>query len=243
MVRVGNAQGTAFTIEVNKRQYLITAKHVVASLKPSDSIQVFSDNRWQPLNVKVFRCKDPVDIAVLVPPFQITQALPLEPTLSNMVWGQDMYFLGFPFGMSIPGGGTNGSYPIAIVKKGILSAISSQNGAKVILLDGYNDPGFSGGPIVFRHIGGPRYTFYLAGVITGFRPELVPVTKPVAVKPNQDLGGIESWRIVHLRSGQKAILEDTQEFVPLNTGIIVGYSIEPAVNLIHQHPVGPEIKK
>ncbi len=34
---IGKASGTAFTLEVDGRHYLITAKHVVATLKDGDS--------------------------------------------------------------------------------------------------------------------------------------------------------------------------------------------------------------
>src|SRR5579863_3331505 len=63
---------TAFTIDVDRREYLITAKHVVQDLKDEDKIDVFMNGVWSPHTVKIFRCEDPVDIAVLVPPHQMT---------------------------------------------------------------------------------------------------------------------------------------------------------------------------
>jgi hypothetical protein len=35
-IEVGPSSGTAFTIEVDRRQYIVTAKHVVATLKGTD---------------------------------------------------------------------------------------------------------------------------------------------------------------------------------------------------------------
>jgi S1-C subfamily serine protease len=63
------ATATAFTIDVDGREYLITAKHVVAGLKEDDKIDIYQNDKWASLPVKIFRCDDPVDIAVLIPPF------------------------------------------------------------------------------------------------------------------------------------------------------------------------------
>lgn len=243
MIRVTEQQGTAFTMEVEGRQYLITAGHMVGSLQDSDSIQVLNNGQWLPVSVKIFRCRAPIDIAVLVPFAQITPALPFEATLTGAFMGQDVYFLGFPFGLSIPWTNINGAYPIALVKRGTLSAIVVENEAKMILLDGFNNPGFSGGPIVYRRPGDPNVMFYVAGVVAGFHPELVPVTKPVTIEVGQDLNSIDPWRIGTLENGRKTVLRDTDEVVPLNTGIVLGYSIEHAVDLIREHPIGPEVKK
>jgi hypothetical protein len=53
---------TAFTVDVDGREYLLTAKHVVQSPKDEDTIDVFINDAWLPLGVKIFRCDDPTDI-------------------------------------------------------------------------------------------------------------------------------------------------------------------------------------
>jgi hypothetical protein len=62
----GGTSGTAFTIEVDDRHYLITAKHVVANIKELHStIQVCGDGgKCEDTPVTVLRCPDPIDIAV-----------------------------------------------------------------------------------------------------------------------------------------------------------------------------------
>ena len=97
-VQAGNDLGTAFTLDVDGRQYLVTAKHVVATLKPEDTVKIFKDGTWTSLGVKVFRCDDPIDIAVLSPPSQLTVSYALEPGGANMFYGQDAYLVGFPYG-------------------------------------------------------------------------------------------------------------------------------------------------
>ena len=87
--------GTAFTIEVDRRQYVVTAKHIVGKL-PNDAqstIQVRKKAGWSPLKVWIFKCDDPVDIAVLVAASQLTVDYPLEPTSNGMMVGQDAYFV------------------------------------------------------------------------------------------------------------------------------------------------------
>ncbi len=152
MVQVGSATATSFTIDVDGRQYLVTAKHVVAKLKAEDSISVSTNDLWTPVKVKVFRCADPIDIAVLVPPTQLTVSFALDPTMVGMRYAQDVYFAGFPYGLSMEGKTVNGLYPVAFVKKAIVSAIANESGVIKIFLDGHNNPGFSGGPIVYRDL-------------------------------------------------------------------------------------------
>ena len=58
--------------------------------------------------------------------------------------------------------------PLAFMKKGIFSATTNENGAVVFFLDGHNNPGFSGGPVVYRDLnqsGAP--VFYVAAVVSG----------------------------------------------------------------------------
>jgi hypothetical protein len=56
--------------------------------------------------------------------------------------------------------------------------------------------------------------------------------------PGEDLHKVEPWRIVKIK-GEKFRLEDTKQMVDTNSGIVRGYAIESAVNLIKKHPEGP----
>src|SRR5262245_45502547 len=66
-----NDTATAFTIDVDKRQYIVTAKHAVKQLSDNASIKIYNSNKWEDIDVKIFRCDDPIDIAILVPNMQI----------------------------------------------------------------------------------------------------------------------------------------------------------------------------
>jgi trypsin-like peptidase len=239
---------TAFTVDVDGRQYLVTAKHVVAGIKDEDTIEIFKGDSWSTSVVKIFRCDDPIDIAVLVPKRQLTVNFALPFDKANFYFGQDAYFLGFPYGLQSPGTGVNGVYPLAIIKRGTISGtIPVDKGRKafMVLLDGYNNPGFSGGPIVYRDLNASGVTMKLIGVVSGFRPEVVSAMREHDIKSPADAGGAakaQPWRIQQRADGSYFEYLDNGTYVALNTGIVQGYLIDPAIDLIHQHPIGPEAK-
>jgi len=238
---------TAFTIDVDGREYLITAKHVVKGLKDEDNIDVFMRGDWSSLKVKIFRCDDPIDIAVLIPPHQLTVNFPLS-SEGSFQFGQDAYFLGFPLGIQSPSQGANGPYPLALIKRGTISGIipiDVQKKAEMLLLDGYNNPGFSGGPIVFRDFAESGYVMKVTGVVSGFIPEVVPSMNEHDIASPASAGAAaksEPWRIRQRKNGTYFEYVNNGSFVALNTGIVQGYVIGPAIDLIHEHPIGPEVK-
>ena len=250
-IRVPGKTGTAFTMKVEGRQYLITAKHMVHDLRTDGSPQSIevrkltesaSSLRWERLTVRVFTCDDPVDIAVLVTAELVRQSAALEARPDGMPLGQEGYFLGFPLGYASPTKGPNSPFPIPFVKRGSLSTIFYSITADEMIFDGYNNPGFSGGPVVYedRADQNPnRSHFYVAGVVSGFIPELVNAANWRRARPQETLTGIEKWRIQQRQDGHTYVLEDTATVVPLNTGIINAFNIHHAVDLIKAHPIGP----
>ena len=95
--------------------------------------------------------------------------LPMEATSDGLTYGQDVFFLGFPYdllGKYIFG---PEGYPMPFVKK---ATVSLFDGA-VFLLDGHGNPGFSGGPVVFAR---PHETKYrVAAVISAGHAVRKPV--------------------------------------------------------------------
>jgi hypothetical protein len=245
---VHEGTGTAFTLDVDGRQYLITAKHVVTGLHDEDKIDVFMNDGWSPLNVKIFRCEDPIDIAVLIPPHQMTVNFDLPFDKTDFIYGQDAYFLGFPYDIKSAGQGVNGPYPMAMVKRGTISgthALDESKKAVVILLDGYNNPGFSGAPIVYRDLNQGGIIMKLIGVVSGFLPEVVPAMKEHDIASRDAAGDAakeQPWRIRQRKNGSWFEYLDDGTFVALNTGIVEGFVIDPAIDLIRKHAIGPEAK-
>ncbi len=161
-----------------------------------------------------------VDVAVLVPSDkQITKADPI-PYPYNFALGQEAYFLGFPYGLYTSFGGQG--LGAALIKHAYVSARVScaamyPDGDKdefFLLLDGLNNVGFSGGPIVAPDMFSPSTnvrTQKLIGVISGYRPEMVPLTVKGKTDPNSSTA--------------------------TNTGIIVATPFESVVDLIKSYVV------
>jgi len=194
LVRVGGIgpsaeTGTAFTVDVDGRQYLLTAKHVVAKLATNDFIEYARAGKWVRLPVQVFKCDDPTDIAVLVAPYQLTTAFEFPVDTSKIAYGQDVYFLGFPYGITLNGTNVNGTLPLPFIKRATYSNRSAKCRPKhsvLILLDGYSNAGFSGGPIVYKDPSSQSRDYRLLGVASGFQPEVTDVMKKHPIKSRDE---------------------------------------------------------
>ena len=100
-LRYGDNMGTGFTIDVDNRQYLITAHHVMPSVKANDSLLVHHANQWKHLDITLVGHGGPdFDVTVLALPVQLGPLHPLIPSSGGMALGQDVYFLGYPYGLS-----------------------------------------------------------------------------------------------------------------------------------------------
>ena len=76
-------------------------------------------------------------------------------------------------------------------------------------LDGHNNPGFSGGPVVYKMIN--QSNFRICGVISGYRCQQQP--------------GFISGSPLNIYFNE-------------NTGLIISFAIEPAVEIIRNNPDG-----
>ncbi len=114
----------------------------------------------------------------------------------------------------------NRKYPLPLVKMGIVSSMQyePQLGCSSIILDGHNNPGFSGGPVVFipdGHSPGNASQFSVAGVVASY---------PTYNEPVFD-------------NNQK----ETNLFIQNNPGLVIVYDIQHAVKLIEANPIGFEL--
>lgn len=214
-MQFGASTATCFTIDVDSKQYLITARHALPTNEESITIQLQHENTWKDLECKmVGTAPDDIDIVVLAPPHCISPSYPLEPTTKDLFLSQDVHFLGFPYGLQAEVGSHNADFPLPLVKKACISMLALQpEKTKILLLDGHNNPGFSGGPVVFSPNGNIQI-MRVAAVISGYRYEL-----------------------------NKVFLEEkeTDLSVRYNTGIIIAYPIDYAVELIKANPIGANI--
>src|SRR5262245_26406361 len=120
-----------------------------------------------------------------------------------------------------------------------MSASVNEKGVRTVFLDGHNNPGFSGGPIVYRDLERRDFAYKVAGVVAGYHFGATPVLKPEEIKLEQvKPEDIAQGRIIQ-RDGRPFRLNDIEQLVKFNTGIVVGYEIEHALDLINKIPIGP----
>ncbi len=202
-IKVGENTATAFTMEQMGRQYLVTAKHVISGLPQRGAhIQVFQMADWHELTVNIIYCKSKdVDIAVLEIPKDISVRYELEPDRASVLMGQEVYFLGSPYGLHSLY--SNGEYA-PFIKHGVMSAIDGLDpDTTVLYIDGFNNPGFSGGPIVYWD--STHSKMKLLGVVSAYKQE---------------------------QAKTKVGKSEVATNILTNSGIVIGYSIEHATAAI-----------
>ena len=216
--RVGT--GTAFAVDREGRQYLVTARHVVDGITGSDTVAVFHESQWKNIIVDVVGIgKGDVDVAVLSCPVRLAPPSPLEPSAGGLGWGQTAYFLGFPFGWDGGAEHINRDFPIPFVKAGIVSAIVPAIPTR-IYIDGHVNKGFSGGPVVFVPIGQPQNKIQVAGIVANYP---TPLQEPIVDKSGNP--------IVNDHGEPSAFFRE-------NPGFVVAMDIRHAIDLIDANPVG-----
>ncbi len=164
-IRCDTSCGTCFTVDIGNKRYLVTARHIAVGINDKANVEIFHGGQWKLLSAQlVGHGSDNIDISVLAPDQLFGAAHPLEVSTANMILSEDVYFLGFPFGWSSDSADLNAQFPLPLVKKGIISAFSGKD--PFILLDGHNNPGFSGGPVVRGN-----KPDQVIGVISAYRTE------------------------------------------------------------------------
>ena len=67
-IRYAGSTGTCFTIDVESRRYLVTARHVVESLENDAVVEISHNRAWVPLPVQlVGHGPEDIDLTVLAP--------------------------------------------------------------------------------------------------------------------------------------------------------------------------------
>lgn len=212
-IKYGQGTGTCFTIDYENKQYIITAKHVVLGLKNDDIVELYFNGNWTKITVKMIGHHPTADVSVFAID-TLLNAHKMEPTSNGITYGQDTFFLGFPYQLQDEmNGQINRNFPIPLVKKATLSCITKDDTGPYFLLDGINNPGFSGGPVVFTEPN--KYDFKVAAIISGYKFNEEPT-----YHQNQE----------------------TEISVRSNTGIIIAYNIVNAIELIDLNPIGKEIE-
>lgn len=181
-LKYNNCTASGFFVKHDNQTYLITAKHFVDSINhvskisgDTISINAYQDSTWKLVEGTVyFHDNKNIDIAAIKTKDIKIDSIYFGLTSKGMIYGDEGYFLGFPFGINImTDDSTNLYQPIPLVKRALLSAFYRENGVSILLLDAHNNPGFSGGPIVFKNydIKNP-YKWNVIGVVSAYRQQI-----------------------------------------------------------------------
>ena len=207
--------GTCFTIDVDGRQYIVTAWHVAKSIQERHTVQIMHDKSWKDFEVQLVghggSMKD--DISVFTTSLQLSSPqlkLVLEGGGNNYFLSQEICFLGYPYGFTTEVGKANNYFALPWAKGGIISSWNSEH----IFLDGHNNKGFSGGPVVCK-IGKEKLA--VIGVVSSY----IGLDEPTYL----------------LNEGEDSI-EQTELRYKYNTGIVVVRKIELALDMIRKNPIG-----
>jgi hypothetical protein len=169
-IKSGDEAGTAFGVDHKGKLYLVTARHVVAALPlAGGKIQVRQKGEWKDYEVigKLLPSSDDVDIVIL----QTNEKVPTPYFIqwsdkSSITMGQQIWFLGYPYGI----GSKFANFEAPFIKRGTMSAIDISNPQAVVLyIDGFNNPGFSGGPIIYWDF--TDRVVRIIGVVKGYKQE------------------------------------------------------------------------
>lgn len=213
-IKVGGSTGTCFTIDVESKQYLVTAKHVISDLDGDVQIEIYHGGEWKVVNVSIVgHSEGEIDVSVMAARTQLSPSYSLEPTAAGLIYGQEVFFLGFPYQMAGDMGPLNRDFPLPFVKSAIVSCMYSENEAQLYFLDGHNNPGFSGGPVIFKNNGTGE--FKVCSVVSGYRASEEPI----------------------YQNGVPVPLASR-----VNTGIVITYGIKHALDLIERNPIGAAIQ-
>jgi len=237
MVESRYGRGSTFSIDVDQREYWITAKHILtgATQPPYGSLTSklaslnvlnpgFQGDQWLTMNFSVIDTGNDIDIVILAPPEPLLKnPLPNEPADSGGIFlGGDCEFLGFPYGGGWRVSFDKGqSFWMPFVKHCNVSAMPSL-APRIWVLDGINNPGFSGGPVIFKTGADQR----ILAVVSGYHTEPAEIVSSAAAKKAPVKKPNEPKKPEHLR-------------VNVNSGFIIAYDIAYAMDAIKANPIGP----
>lgn len=147
-VKSGAKIGTAFLIDVDHRQYLVSALHVVEHSAETASLEISKDGQWQNTPISVVGIDMQNDIAVFaLTERRIGAELPIRISGDGCVLGQEVFFLGYPLGLK--GHLVEPGIPLPLVMRSV--AASFHPDPRSIYLSGGAPPGFSGAPVYYAH--------------------------------------------------------------------------------------------
>lgn len=172
-VRSEGGQGTAFIYGTGAKTFFLTARHVLGGSAPDGFIYLKKDGDWAAYMLTMVEHhaggQDLSAFAIKGLKTKVDYAFS-SPQDPKVYPGQEVKFTGFPHGLENTIISPNG-FSTPLVRTAFLSGLIVQgSGLNLLILDGLNNPGYSGGPIWAP---GPSVENpSLLGVVSGYRVEL-----------------------------------------------------------------------
>jgi hypothetical protein len=197
-IKYGNNTGTCFLVSIDSNDYLITAKHLFPTNltnKSAVDIEILRNDGWIKFKPNyLIHSNTNIDITVLDLKSNDQKDNLFDIGSKNYYLSQECFFLGFPFGLRMDDreGKMNNGFPLPFVKKAIISSfISDTSHMKQIFLDGHNNPGFSGGPVVITNYeSGSKHKMRIIGVVSAYLNEEKIIKTPLGDFKNSENSGI-----------------------------------------------------
>ncbi len=159
--------GTCFLYGKEEGCFFVTTKHLIAGVKVGDDIFMSHTTGWIPQKVlAIFVHPSGYDVAAIVTDKEVSGKADYDSTFTVMP-GQPLKFLGFPHGLNsnYP---SESNYSTPLVRTAHFRGIIDLEGLQITILDGFNNPGYSGGPVYCCGDDGLPKLF---GIISGYRYE------------------------------------------------------------------------
>ncbi|WP_312490156.1 trypsin-like peptidase domain-containing protein [Sphingomonas sp.] len=165
--------GTAFVYHKNGLTLFVTAQHVLGHAVAGGFIYVKKPSGWAKFELNgVTSHPAGQDAATFgLVDFDITISHKFSyPGESPLALGQEIKFIGFPHGLENTASSPSG-FSTPLVRTAFFSGviIDPSTGKKLLILDGLNNPGYSGGPVWAP--GPTQDEPTLLGLISGYRIE------------------------------------------------------------------------
>ena len=206
-IKQGANTGTCFLVSIDSNDYLITAKHLFPNTLLNKSIveiEILKNDGWIKIKPTYLIHSNPnIDVAVLDLKSNDQKNNLFDIGSKNYYLSQECFFLGFPFGLRMDDkeGKMNNGFPIPFVKKAIVSSfVSDTTGMTQIFLDGHNNPGFSGGPVVIKNYeDGSKHKMRIIGIVSAYLNEEKVIKTPLGdFKNNENSGIVLSYSFDHV---------------------------------------------
>jgi len=224
-----NSTGTCFVIDIDGRQYVIAAKHCAPGIKNGDSVQLHMKNEWFTFVIRpIFPLNEKTDIVALAADRLIVPKMEILVGAGDMILGQTAYFLGFPHLPPTPYLALSTKFQewhLPFIKNATISTLElNPDDGNILYLDGHNNPGFSGGPVIIANHH-KQETLQIVGVVSGYANQNIPVQlAELKESPSEDQKMGKETKLI--------------PYVPENSGIIVAYSIIEIIKAIGANPIG-----